>query len=479
MVYSPDGKVLVSGSYDKTVKFWEATTGREHLTIEAEQGRITSVAISRDGMTLAVANGRNLLLFPMKDLLAMPMGSKSRKSFRGDKQVECVAFGQGTAKGDGYWIILATHTGEVKEYQVFELEPEIEKLEGATMIKESRLKDLLKEQRAASRDVFDTTLKEYLAGRATVTGLAQVSQSIFETDLALCDGRTDRIAAHEKHIKQMKEYERTEKARFEFGRCAVSVFKSMQAARLDAEVALLRELSRDPGARSEAANTKKLLSEKRDALRVIFQASEIEFKVGRVSFEGVLDDYRRLLEAELELTDNPANRVAAYEKLLEMEKDCDAINEERFKAGRITTTEYAWNKAAYRLDEILLLQERSKSKAEPAKLDKMKKLIDERRNALLQVRDILRKTVEAAINQAHEDSHLLENTRLLLQAELELAENVGDQLKSLQAYFELLKKYEGLGKKWLAAGLLSPADYTSISASRRDAEIRLLQAHSK
>ena len=29
VAYSPDGKHIVSGSYDKTVKIWDSTTGKE------------------------------------------------------------------------------------------------------------------------------------------------------------------------------------------------------------------------------------------------------------------------------------------------------------------------------------------------------------------------------------------------------------------------------------------------------------------
>src|SRR5262249_15755379 len=46
---SPDGKRLVSGNYDRTVKVWDADTGRETLTIQKHWGSVLSVAFTPDG----------------------------------------------------------------------------------------------------------------------------------------------------------------------------------------------------------------------------------------------------------------------------------------------------------------------------------------------------------------------------------------------------------------------------------------------
>src|SRR5207244_1181376 len=47
--FSPDGKRIVSGSADKTVKVWDAGSDQELLTLRGHMANVLSVAISPDG----------------------------------------------------------------------------------------------------------------------------------------------------------------------------------------------------------------------------------------------------------------------------------------------------------------------------------------------------------------------------------------------------------------------------------------------
>ena len=53
VVFSPDGKILASGSYDNTVKLWDVATGASLSTLEGHEYVVYSVAFSPDGKTLA------------------------------------------------------------------------------------------------------------------------------------------------------------------------------------------------------------------------------------------------------------------------------------------------------------------------------------------------------------------------------------------------------------------------------------------
>jgi WD40 repeat protein len=52
VAFSPDGQTLASGSYDETIRLWDAKTGDKRQTLEGHIGWVDSVAFSPDGQTL-------------------------------------------------------------------------------------------------------------------------------------------------------------------------------------------------------------------------------------------------------------------------------------------------------------------------------------------------------------------------------------------------------------------------------------------
>jgi len=49
LAFSPDGKTLASGSWDKTIKLWDLKTGQELKTLNEHTSFVFSVAFSPDG----------------------------------------------------------------------------------------------------------------------------------------------------------------------------------------------------------------------------------------------------------------------------------------------------------------------------------------------------------------------------------------------------------------------------------------------
>lgn len=61
VAFSPDGKMVASGSFDKTVKLWNVETGEEIRTLQRHEGQIRAVAFSPDGTVIASASEDNTI----------------------------------------------------------------------------------------------------------------------------------------------------------------------------------------------------------------------------------------------------------------------------------------------------------------------------------------------------------------------------------------------------------------------------------
>jgi WD40 repeat protein len=74
VAWSPDGKALASGALDNTVRLWEVPTGKPLATLEGHTTGVTSVAWSPDGKALASGSGDPLIHDGVVRLWEVPTG---------------------------------------------------------------------------------------------------------------------------------------------------------------------------------------------------------------------------------------------------------------------------------------------------------------------------------------------------------------------------------------------------------------------
>jgi outer membrane protein TolC len=106
-----------------------------------------------------------------------------------------------------------------------------------------------------------------------------------------------------------------------------------------------------------------LLTERRDTLRKLVEAVELQYHHGAGTLDAVVRASNDLLDAELALAPSEADRIAILERIVQNLKALEEMVSARYNAGRATISDVLSAKAARLNAEILLLTEREELEA--------------------------------------------------------------------------------------------------------------------
>jgi WD40 repeat protein len=63
LAFAPDGRTLLSGSWDQTVRLWDVTANKEKAAYNWERGKVQCVTFAPDGLTAAAACDRGIVIW--------------------------------------------------------------------------------------------------------------------------------------------------------------------------------------------------------------------------------------------------------------------------------------------------------------------------------------------------------------------------------------------------------------------------------
>lgn len=379
----------------------------------------------------------------------------------------------------------------------------------------------------AARVQLDARYKEFLAGRGTLDFLIESAGNLLEAERTVSERPADRRAALERYWTRMREMELVTHARYNAGRIPQYDYLHTQDHRLEAEGWLLAVegagATDRPGPSAgpwlEVDDPPKLLARARfetsrarpeevararvAALRATCDEKFREFLAGRGTLDFLLDDWRRLLEAECAVRPAPADQLAAHERYWLQTREAETVNHARYDAGRMATQDLSNSRYRRQEAELWLIAAAAKADRKLARLpgvpDEHAAVAGFTPKAVARMKwELLATTAEKLkqdkLDSACDKTHarlkeflagrgtlafLLEAARCWVDSERALASGSAEQRTALERHWALLWMIDRVNRARYDAGRIPIQDLAQSHYYRLEAEAWLVQAISR
>lgn len=227
-----------------------------------------------------------------------------------------------------------------------------------------RVKTLMRRYRDSLAKSAEAQLGSKVTGRLpNWQAYADITGKLLQVDLDVAANPADRLAAHQAHIKAMQPLEDVMRDRFDAGRLGTGEYRRAQAVALEAQIGLLREqLAAKPEA-NDVKRLRELLVKRRDAYQEAVRTSKLLFEAGAMPINEIVKAARLLRDAELDLTDQAADREAIHQTYIQQAKAGERLFKSLHEEGHIRRVDYARAIAMSREAELALLREKAAAKA--------------------------------------------------------------------------------------------------------------------
>jgi hypothetical protein len=336
-----------------------------------------------------------------------------------------------------------------------------------------KLQALLKDRRDTLREVLKARQFQFDAGRLSPGEMIDARRALLhaELDLATVPGRAALNDALAKQVKGQEEYGQ---AMFEAGRIGAGEYAAARADCRAEEIRVLRERAGPRPSEAQLAALRKLRRERLNFARQALEEQEKTFDAGRAAAAAVNKAARLALEAELDLAEKPAERVAAHRTYASGAEKRARVMQKLFDAGRVRSRDHDDAVAEKLGAEIGLL--RAGGKLTPEEAGRLKALLRERWTHSAGAANAALEEMKAGVAPL---GVVVDLSARLSEAELDLAEGAAGRVAAHRPHLKRLREVEELAKAWHDAGRLATPDYLAVKAARLAGEAAFVRAGGK